>query len=385
VSRFLFVVPPLAGHINPALSVAHAVAGRGHEVAWAGSEKFLRPLAGQSATIYRTGLRLYRPQGERGFTALKSLWESYLIPLARFTLPAVDTAVAEFQPDVLVVDQHAVAGAVIARKHGLRWATLAPTMMELARPYRSMPQVTAWLNGLLAGLCSGAGVTPFDPLFSPHLVLSFLTEALTTGLPVPDGVVMAGPVFGGRPAGPEFPWEQLDPGRKKVLVTVGTLATDIAADFYARMTEALEPLAGRVQAILVGAPGGPAVGPGILALPRVPLLDLMPHLDAVVSHGGINTVCEALSHGVPLLLAPIRHDQPVVAAQVSAAGAGLRVHFSRARPDELRSALAEIIWKRKFRTASSRIMRSFVAAGGAGTAAEHLERVAAAPASVPEG
>ena len=36
VSRFLFVVPPMAGHVNPTLPVGRELAARGQDVAWAG-------------------------------------------------------------------------------------------------------------------------------------------------------------------------------------------------------------------------------------------------------------------------------------------------------------------------------------------------------------
>ena len=36
MSRFLFVVPPMAGHVNPTLPVGRELAARGHDVAWAG-------------------------------------------------------------------------------------------------------------------------------------------------------------------------------------------------------------------------------------------------------------------------------------------------------------------------------------------------------------
>ena len=52
---------------------------------------------------------------------------------------AMEKAVASFQPDVVAVDQHAVAGAVVATRHGVRWASLAPQAMELTRPLRSLP------------------------------------------------------------------------------------------------------------------------------------------------------------------------------------------------------------------------------------------------------
>ncbi|MFC0845134.1 hypothetical protein ACFH04_15630 [Streptomyces noboritoensis] len=46
MSRFLFVVPPLTGHINPAAAVAAELTARGHEVAWAGRPAIVERLVG---------------------------------------------------------------------------------------------------------------------------------------------------------------------------------------------------------------------------------------------------------------------------------------------------------------------------------------------------
>ena len=42
MSRFLFVVPPLTGHINPTVAVGAELTARGHEVAWAGQTATLK-------------------------------------------------------------------------------------------------------------------------------------------------------------------------------------------------------------------------------------------------------------------------------------------------------------------------------------------------------
>jgi zeaxanthin glucosyltransferase len=380
VSRFLLVVPPLAGHVNPAIAVGHALAGRGHDVAWACPETFIRPLVGSGAVVYRTGMRLYRPQGDCGAAAMKSLWEGFIVPFARFTLPAVEHAVQAYRPDVVVVDQHAVAGAMVARRHGLRWASLAPGSMELTRPYRALPRVDAWIRGHCAMLCAEAGLPPdeaFDPRFSPHLVLACTTAALTGDVVFPDHFALVGPMLAGRPSGPDFPWDRLDAGRRHVLVTVGTLAADIAKDFYAMAAGAMAPLGGRLQAIVVAPAGSlPDLPPHILTTAQAPLLELMPHLDAVLCHGGMNTVGEALAHGIPLVIAPIRHDQPVTAAQVVAAGAGIRVRFARAGAAQLRAAVTAVLDDPAYRAAARRVGASFAAAGGAAAAAERLEKLA---------
>jgi len=392
VSRFLFVSLPLTGHVHPIAAVAAALTGAGHEVAWVGSESFLRPLLGDGVHIYPVGLRLHRGQGDLGMTATRSRWSGYVVPHARHTFGAIDSAVRDFRPDVLAVDQHAVAGALVAHGHGLPWATVAPTSMELTRPYRALPKVEGWIQEQLAELWTWAGRPgdpPHDLRFSPHLVVAFTGAALTGNPPVAN-LALVGAALAPRPATVDFPYDWLDPHRRHVLLTVGTLAMDHAEDFYARAVEALRPLADEVQAIVVAATGTTLEPPPhILVTSRVPLLDLLPHLDAVVSHGGLNTVCETLAHGVPLVVAPIKDDQPVNASQVAAAGAGVRVSFVRSRPAQLRAAILAVLDDPAYRAAAARIRDEFRAAGGAAAAARHLAALAdeagpASPVHVPQ-
>jgi MGT family glycosyltransferase len=110
----------------------------------------------------------------------------------------------------------------------------------------------------------------------------------------------------------------------------------------------------------------------------VPQLDLLARAHAVVSHGGHNTVCEALAHGLPLVVAPIRDDQPIVAQQVADAGAGIRVRFGRVRAAELAAAIASVLNEASYREAARRLRASFAAAGGPAAAAQALEALAAA-------
>ncbi|MDI1463584.1 glycosyltransferase [Catellatospora sp. KI3] len=383
MSRFLFHSLPLAGHLYPIAAVAQELTRRGHDVAWAGVETVLRPLLGEQARIYPTGLPLYRGElRDRGMTATKSRWKGYIVPHTRFTLPAVQRAVEEFAPDAMAVDQHAVAGALAAHRAGVRWATLAPTSMEIARPYAGLPKVEAWIRGLLGSLWTGAGLPgepPHDLRFSPYTVIAFSGAALA-GADVAREVALVGPALAERPSDADFPWEWLDPDRQRLLVTAGTLALGTADGFHARVLAAVAPLRDRLQVVLL-APDQPEAAsdsPDVLVRPRVPMLRLMPHLHAVVTHGGLNTVCEALAHGVPLVIAPITSDQPINADQVVAAGAGVRVRFDRATPAQLRAALLTVLDDPACRDAAGRVQESFRQAGGAAAAADHLAALAGA-------
>ncbi|MBD0693057.1 glycosyltransferase [Streptomyces sp. CBMA123] len=387
MSRVLFVVPPLVGHVNPTVGVAAELAARGHTVAWAGLPELVRPLAGPAAEVFpcavapgaEPGSAVRRPPELRGTAALKFLWEDFLVPLAEAMAPGVASAVADFEPDLLVVDQQALAGALVAERLGLPWATSATTSAEFTGALDGMPLVKAWISGLLTDLRHRLGdpASAADPRFSPRLVLAFTTAELA-GPQADRQVCFVGPSIAGRPASTAFPWEWLAPDRATVLVTLGTANTDVGAAFLADGQTALRARSDRLQAVIVdpgGVLGEPAADPNVLVLPFVPQLQLLAHCSAVVCHAGHNTVCEALWHGVPLVVAPIRDDQPVVAGQVVAAGAGVRVRFGRSSADRLGQAVDMVLDDPGHLAAARRIAASFRAAGGAARAATQVERL----------
>jgi MGT family glycosyltransferase len=396
VSRFLFVVPPLVGHVNPTIGVAAALARQGHEVAWAGHTELVARLAGPGARVLpcavpeSDGAAVERPAELRGPAALKFLWETFLVPLAEAMIPGVYAAVDRFEPDVLVVDQQAVAGAVVAQRRGLPWATSATTAAELADPLGAMPKVAAWVRELLLDLELRHGDpaaadsdryqrTYGDLRFSPHLVLAYSTAELS-GRPdeLAETLRYVGPSIATRPADPEFPWSALPAAAPLVLVTIGTANADAGADFLNACATALADRP-RLRGVIAD-PAGAITSPpdNVLTFPHLPQLELLPRTSAVVCHAGQNTVCEALYHGVPLLVAPIRDDQPIVAQQAVDAGAALRLRFARARPEQLGAALDRVLTEPEYARAAGRVAASFRAAGGAAAAADHLVRLALA-------
>ncbi|MCX4825270.1 glycosyltransferase [Streptomyces sp. NBC_01142] len=386
--KVLFVVPPLAGHINPTVAVAAELAARGHRVAWSGPAEVLPRLLPATAELFPAGDRAGSSdygtlhahwRDLRGVAALRFLWEEALIPLAHAMLPGVEAAADAYAPDLLVVDQQALAGAVIAQRLGLPWVTSATTSAEFTRPFAGFPKVGEWVADRIAGLLAACGAPGgWDPRFSDRLVLVFSTPALVGADELyPEHYAFVGPALGQRPAhATPFAWQRLDPVRRRVLVSLGTLNREAGGRFYATVLQTAEQLADRVQLILAAPADLVGDVPDHLLLQEyVPQLQLLPHLDAVVSHGGHNTVCEALAHGLPLVVAPIRDDQPIVAQQVAAAGAGIRVRFGRPRAGELRDALEAVLDEPAHRRAARRIQASFAAAGGAAAAADRLEKL----------
>ncbi|MEV4320052.1 nucleotide disphospho-sugar-binding domain-containing protein [Actinocrispum sp. NPDC049592] len=379
MSRFLFVVPPLTGHINPTVAVGGELERRGHEVAWVGHPATLRPLLPDNARIFPAlddSLEQDIQEARRrwlelkGIAVLKFLWEEFLIPLAHAMIPGVTAAIEEYEPDVLIADQQALAGPVVAMRTGIPWVTSASTSAELVRPLRTMPKVEEWIRRRLAELTESDA----DIRFSAHLVLAFTTRELVGAHEFPPHYVFTGPALG-RTERAGFPWEWLKDGHKRVLVSLGTLNGAAGHRFFGEVVSAVADLQ-NVQVIMVAPPDAVTVPPHVLVAERVPQLALMKHLDAVISHGGHNTVCETLAHGLPLVVTPIRDDQPIIAQQVADAGAGIRLKYQRVRAGEIREALNSVLYGPGYAAGARRVQESFRAAGGAATAADHLEAVA---------
>jgi MGT family glycosyltransferase len=388
MARFAFIVPPLVGHVNPTVSVANVLASRGHEVLWIGHEK-IRSLLPDGATLHALDAgggagdswftpAMDRSRKVRGLESLQLLWQDLLVPLARAMMPGVEAAIAERRPDVLIVDQQAIAGALIARRTGARWASFVTTSAGVTDPLADLPKVKAWVDAQLAGLETAAGLpnVPGGEL-SPSRVIVFSTDALVGSVDrFAPRFSFVGPSIQARTDPTPFPFDLLAGDRKRVLVSLGTVSADRGDGFYDTVARAFrdDP---SVQIILV-APDGALTenADHMIVRPRVPQLALLPKLDAVVSHGGHNTVCETLSHGLPLVVTPIRDDQPVVARQVVDAGAGVRLRYGRLPPKTLSDAVHQVLEDPRFREAAGRVRASFAAAGGASRAATLLEELA---------
>lgn len=187
-----------------------------------------------------------------------------------------------------------------------------------------------------------------------------------------------GPCLGAREDGEPAFWQAVERaasvgGSKRPLlyVALGTLFNHRPA-FWATCLKAFSDYPGPVV-MAVGphtAPEElPAVPPHVVVRPRVPQVAVLARAGVFVSHGGMNSVQEALVHGVPLLLYPLTADQPAVADRVVELGAGRRIGPDPT-PEDLREGVEELVNEARYRAAAERIGASLRAAGGCERGAE---------------
>ncbi len=380
MSRFLIVVPPFPSHVYPTVAIGQTLAQRGHAVAWVTYEA-MRSTLPADATVYtlaspisaQAAQELQRQAGATWLAGMKVLFEQVLVPLARDMLPGVETAITDFEPDALLVDQQALAGALAARRRGLPWATSSTSSALLGEHFGPYPKVEDWIVGLFAGLQREMGLEPVRwPDRSPELVLLYTVEQFVGGAHPPH-YLFIGPALAKRAEPVDFPWDALRPG-PRVFVSLGSVWAWRGERFYRIVASALADLP--VQVIVAAPPGMIVDVPkNFIVRPWVPLLELYPHLDAVVTHAG-TTVNEALAHGIPVVVAPMVHDQSIFAQHAVAAGAGLRVAFNRVTAARMREVVMAVLEVPSYRDAARRVELLFRSAGGAAAAVPALERLA---------
>jgi UDP:flavonoid glycosyltransferase YjiC (YdhE family) len=105
----------------------------------------------------------------------------------------------------------------------------------------------------------------------------------------------------------------------------------------------------------------------------VPQTELMPHMNAVICHGGFNTVNDTFTNGLPMLITPIAYDHFHTAKLIENSGAGISIRYKRLRITDLRDTVFELLQNPKYRNAALKIKETFIAAGGNDKAVQLLE------------
>ncbi len=170
-----------------------------------------------------------------------------------------------------------------------------------------------------------------------------------------------------------FPYERLS-GRPLLYASLGTLQNRLA-EVYRAVAVACEDM--DVQ--LVISLGGGNVDQ-LDALPGNPLVtayapqpELIGMAALTVTHGGLNTVLESLSHGVPMVAIPITNDQPGVGARLRRCGAGDVVSLSRLNAPRLKAAITRVLYEPSYRRNAATLRDAIQRSGGVRRAADIVE------------
>jgi MGT family glycosyltransferase len=117
-------------------------------------------------------------------------------------------------------------------------------------------------------------------------------------------------------------------------------------------------------------PGNPVV------VGYAPQLELLARARLTITHAGLNTVLDSLTHGVPLITLPITYEQPAIAQRVEWTGCGRTVPLAKLSPLLLRRVVSEVLLGEQYYAASRRMADAIHSSGGVRRAADLVEAAA---------
>src|SRR5262249_20350059 len=117
----------------------------------------------------------------------------------------------------------------------------------------------------------------------------------------------------------------------------------------------------------------------VLVVRYAPQLQLLEHVDVFLTHGGANSVMEAMYAGTPLLIVPLSGDQPWQAHFVEERGVGIHLERDRFSKERCAEALSRL-WREgsEFQANARQVRESYRKENGAREAANWLLRLAEA-------
>jgi MGT family glycosyltransferase len=290
-------------------------------------------------------------------------WQA-LVDGARYVDGRLTEILGEVAPDVVVEDN--VVGFPALPASGLPWvrlvscnplevkdSALPPTFSGLSsedpsqwEPFRAeyAGQVTE-LQGSFSAFCVERGAPPLPELEliheSPWLNLTLYPDELDYRRSTPLGPRWRNLQTCVRST--DAAWEPPEPdGRALVYLSMGSLG---AADL-ALMRRLVAELADTPHRYVVSK--GPQhaeyeLAENMIGEEFLPQTSVLPHVDAVITHGGNNTTTECMWFGKPMLVLPIFWDQHDNAQRVDETGYGVRLHTYQCTEGELAEAVDSVL------------------------------------------
>ena len=389
--RVLFTTLPGAGPFHPLVPLATALVQAGQEVAFAASKSY-RP------TIEAAGF----PCFVAGYDWLVSEWEpayahvrTGLVDKASFSpladvyfdfmpaamVPDLLRIAADWRPDVVVRDPMEFAGCVVAEAFGIPHTACGPLFAYWQAAWHGAPgEVVKPDFDKLRQRC-GLPPDPQLAMLHRYLYLAFLPPSfLHPDLVPPRTVHFLRPVSFNR-SGPEAlpAWIARLPARPTVHASLGTIFNRTPGVFEAIIEGLRDQDINLIIAVGRGqdlAAFGPQP-PNVRIEGYIPHSLLLPHCDAVITHGGFSSVMACIEQGLPMVALPLAGgDQPGNAARSAALGVARVIGPDQRTPPAIREAVLDVLQDPSYRQNAQRLKQGLQSLPALEQAVDLLQQLA---------
>jgi UDP:flavonoid glycosyltransferase YjiC (YdhE family) len=358
--RALFTVQPSVGHLHPLVPVAGAVAQAGHDVAVCSSASFRPEVEGFGLIHIDAGLD-WLMSDQSTWTAFPPLpppgpeFANFAVTtLADITtremVPDLIRIARDWRPDVIVREGMEYGGCLAAERLGLPHASVAGNAYAAI----DSPEIGYFPgNRLMVAEPLDRHREEFGLPPDPETLMPFRYLHLCFTPPAWDGKDAP------RPPNTRFlrhtstvsPGERLPDWAKRladrptVLASLGTVFNKTPG-----VLEAIVTALGEEPVNLIVAIGRDQdrsrFGPRrdhVRLEAYVPQPLMLERCDAFVTHGGFNSVKEALGAAVPMVVVPITADQPYSAERCAELGVARTIGADDRTPEAIRDAVRQVL------------------------------------------
>jgi MGT family glycosyltransferase len=369
--RVLFTVQPSIGHLHPLVPVANALSAAGHDVAVASSASFKQDIEAFNLPHIPAGLdwltgdhstwTAFPPMPAPGPEFAKFAVTVFAdITTARMVPDLIDIA-REWRPDLIIREHFEFGGCVAAECLGIAHVSIGGNAYSAidSPEVRYFPGNRLMVAEAMERHRAHFGLQPDPDLSMPFRKLHIVFTPPSwdaAGSPRPANIQHVQHTSTVRPGARLDDWVEQLPDRPTVLASLGTVFNNTPGVLEA----IVGGLAGEPVNLIVaiGRNGDPA---RFGSLPENVRLEayveqplLLERCDAFVTHGGFNSVKEAASLGVPMVVVPITADQPYSAERCSALGIGRAVGADNRAPDTIHDAVVDVLGSATYRDNATR-------------------------------
>jgi zeaxanthin glucosyltransferase len=376
MKRALVITLPEKGHYLPLIGPAKALQQRGFEVFFTAPADVRRELleSGAPQVILPEGVAP-PSQALRGAALsailrdpekLRAWIRELLVEATEPLIEPLRKVIRDVSPQVVIIDTMCDAGAIAAAIEGVPWVGFATSLNPVLPDSleSDLLRTTHSLKPERKRLFARHGVDAkfrSSDVLSPRGTAVFTTEALVG--PPPLLVELVGPST----RSPGELDRSFSEGRPLVYASFGSQAWH-----QPRRYEVLLEAAKQLDIALLLAMGELAEDRSQARVRCVRFADQLAALKAAsvaVTHGGANSVMEALTYGVPMLISPLCNDQPHNLYFVAQAGAGRGLDLDTASTEAVVDSLKRLLGAGSERAAARRIAESYRRPGNEGAAA----------------
>jgi zeaxanthin glucosyltransferase len=343
MSTIAVAMLPELGHLYTTLKLARSLRLRGHQVYYLVGSDYEAYMRAQDLNFISLGDRFTHPNKsstqldlmEYLLEARMQDWalDGFFTGMVQRLREEIASLSSKLRPDLFLIDPYLPDIALIARELRLPFVFLNPNLTNPLRGtavFNSQPDL-AQVPELV--LCAGE-------LDFPQARQGGKSPRFYLG----PGVDLQ------RKENDSFDWQKVDPTKRLILCCLGSQPQSWAGAkrFLQVMIDAVSELTDSQLIVVTGAHFAPEfqrVPANVIAMPHVPQLQILMRTDVLITHGGLNTIQEALLLGIPMIAFPPlpSADQPMNAARIACHGLGLTGNMTTVTAEQARALIERVM------------------------------------------